>query len=85
MILLPVCKHHQWEISLKKLSVPQTLVYRSIRTVKRENIIRFNPHQTTSFFFIKKKINKKSKKEGNEKQTKIKKDFPKKKKQTSNK
>ena len=55
MILLPVCKHHQWEISLKKLSVPQTLVYRSIRTVKRENIIRFNPHQTTSFFFIKKK------------------------------
>ena len=81
MILLPVCKHHQWEISLKKLSVPQTLVYRSIRTVKRENIIRFNRHQTTSFFFIKKKkINKKSKKEGNEKQTKIKNDFPKKKK-----
>ena len=53
MILLPVCKHHQLETSLNKLAVPQTLVYRSIRTVQSENITRFNPHQTTSFFFIK--------------------------------
>ena len=58
MILLPVCKHHQWEKSLNKLAVPQILVYKSIRTVQRENITRFNPHQTISFCFIKKKKNK---------------------------